>query len=93
MPKALTMLEIDNLKDRNEKSFETRPLTKQECRNLIRTIEAKQEDIDRLNEEMDQAKELFLHYHETYCGAEYCDEGCKVTDCKFRDIGTCLTNR
>jgi hypothetical protein len=50
-------------------------------------------EISRMNDELDQAKELFLHYHETYCGSDYCDEGCQVADCKFREIGTCLIAR
>jgi hypothetical protein len=87
------MLEVEKLKKLNDLSSEPRPLNRLECRNLIKTIESKQEEINRLNVDMDKAKELFLHYHETYCGSEYCDEGCSVDGCKFREIGTGLTKR
>lgn len=43
MPKVLTMLEVDNLKAKNEDSNDVQPLSRQECRNLIKTIESKNE--------------------------------------------------
>ena len=48
MSHALTMLEVDNLKDKNETSLDFRPLSRQECRNLIRTIESQQQEIEQL---------------------------------------------
>lgn len=42
---------------------------------------------------LEMAKDLFFYYHETYCGSEYCDEGCQVVECRFKDIGTYLKNR
>lgn len=52
----LTDEQIDNLKDKNETSLDERPLSRQECRNLIRTIEAQQQEIERLNKVLDDWK-------------------------------------
>lgn len=47
MSRVLTMSEIDDLKDKNETSHDFRPLSRQECRNLIHTIEALQQEIEQ----------------------------------------------
>ena len=49
----LTHEQIDNLKDKNETSLDERPLSRQECRNLIRTIEAQQQEINKFRTERD----------------------------------------
>ena len=56
----LTHEQIDNLKDKNDTSLDERPLSRQECRNLIRTIEAQQQEIDRLKNLVNEQSVLLM---------------------------------
>lgn len=48
MSKILSTLQVDNLKSKNETSTDEKPLSRQECRNLIATIESQDNQIDKL---------------------------------------------
>lgn len=56
MPRILTPEEVDELKDKNETSYDIRPLTRQEGRNLIKTVEALYEENEQLKRKIKEAE-------------------------------------
>ena len=52
-------------------------------------LQTANEQIERIREKLDKARELFEDYHLVWCGVAECGE-CIIDDCALRELGLLL---